>query len=1149
MDKNAIKKYAVWARRELIDRVTKRAAIYGITDKNTGDYNVDSVNGHLLSGTEKRQRQALIHRIEEKSYEQVMEEVAYTWFNRFAALRFMEVNGYLPSHIRVFTDDEGRFKPQILSEAIHLELDGLNMEKVYQLKDANQEEELFKYLLIVQCNALNSILPGMFQKLEDYTELLLPDYLLREGSVIEQMITLISEDDWKDQVQIIGWLYQYYIAEPKDELINARKQYKDEDIPFVTQLFTSDWIVRFMVENSLGRFWLDEHPNPELKAEWKYFLDDSELNSSAKQITHSGIKPEEILTIDPCQGSGHILAYIFDTLILIYQAYGYSAREAATSIVEHNIWGLDIDERASQLAYFSVMMKARQYDRRFFSHTIQPHVYSINESNNLDTHCIEYFVDGRAELKTAMDILVKELHDAKEYGSSLEVTEVDFDTLFGRFDEIRKETEPSIYSLQVLEELEPFVQVAKAMSQKYHAVITNPPYLSASYMPNKLKDFVQEMYPDFKNDMFSVFMKRSISMCVPNGHIGLLLPYVWMFIVTYDNMRIWLNRNADITALVQLEYNAFEAACVPVASLTMRKGATGKCGQYIRLSDFKGIENQNPKTLYAVSHPNCGYRYQATQQDFIKIPGEPIAYWLSQKMYQSFAHLESVSSVAEPRQGMATADNNRFLRLWHEVSFEKIGFNMNSAESAKASHKKWFPYCKGGAFRKWAGNNDYLVNWENDGFELKSFKGSVIRNPSYYFKTGMSWSSLTIGAISFRYTPVGFLFDSKGPVCFAKETKYEKYLIGFLNSKVAMAYLNVLAPTMDYSQGPISKIPYIYDPEKAPAIELLVNQCIGLTTEDWNQFETSWGFTSHPLVRKCSLISDAYEMWKEESIDRFTKLKECEEEINQLFIDIYGFSNEISPEVSDEYISIRKADLKREVISLISYAVGCMFGRYSLSFPGIAYAGGAWDESKYKEYKPDTDAIIPICDDEYFDDDIVNRFIKFIETVYGQESLDANLDFIASVLGGKGNAKEVIREYFINDFFTDHCSTYSVTGSGKRPIYWLFDSGKKNGFKCLIYIHRYKPDILARIRTDYVHEQQSRYRTAMNDLEQRISRASTSERVKLNKRLSSLKMQSDEIRMYEEKIHHLADQMIQLDLDDGFKNNYSIFKDVVAKVK
>ena len=559
MDKNAIKKYAIWARRELIERVSQRAMIYGITAKDAGDPNAESVNGHLLSQAEKRQRQALIRNIKTKGYEQVMEEVAYTWFNRFAALRFMEVNGYLPSHIRVFTNDAGEFKPQILAEAIHLELDGLDMNKVYELESANKSEELFKYLLIVQCNALNSILPGMFQRIEDYTELLLPDYLLREGSVIERMITMIPEEDWTDQVQIIGWLYQYYNTEPKDKVFaDLKKNIKitKENIPAATQLFTPDWIVRYMVENSLGRLWLEGHPNDELKAGWKYYLDEAEQEPEVQaqlaevRKEYAALKPEDILAIDPCQGSGHILAYMFDVFVQIYEDYGYTAREAAASIVEHNIWGLDIDERAAQLAYFSVMMKARQYDRRFFSRGLQPHVYAILESNGLDKHCIEYFVDGRKELKKAMDTLVEELRDAKEYGSILNVTRVDFDALYARFEEIRNEDEPGIYSYQTLDALLPFVQVAQAMAQKYHAVVTNPPYMGSSGMGEKLSDFVKEHYPESRSDLFAVFIERVKYFTRNTGFFSLITQYVWMYKTVYKNFR---NKMLD-TQIINLSH-------------------------------------------------------------------------------------------------------------------------------------------------------------------------------------------------------------------------------------------------------------------------------------------------------------------------------------------------------------------------------------------------------------------------------------------------------------------------------------------------------------------------------------------------------------------------------------------------------------------
>lgn len=1145
MNKNAIKKYAVWARNELIARVTQKAEQYEITEKKITSADADSIGGRLLTDAEKKQRAALIEKIKEDGFEQVMEEVAYTWFNRFTALRFMEVNNYLPSHTRVFTNEAGEFKPQILADAIQLELDGLDMDKVLEMKDANKNEELYKYLLIVQCNALSSILPRMFQKIEHYTELLLPDYLLREGSVIEQMIALIPEEDWTDQVQIIGWLYQYYIAEPKDERINARKQYKKEDISFVTQLFTSDWIVRYMVENSLGRLWLEGHPNDDLKMEWEYYLEEAEQEPDVQaQLAgirngYAALKPEEILVIDPCQGSGHILAYMFDVLVQIYEVYGYSAREAASSIVEHNIWGLDIDERATQLAYFSVIMKARQYDRRFFSRGIQPHVYAIQESNNLDPHCIEFFVDGRPELKLAMDSLVEELHDAKEYGSILKITQVDFQALYARFNEIRNEIVPNIYSYQTLEILFPFVQVAQTLSNKYMVVVTNPPYMNSSYMPQKLKAYVAENYSDYKSDLFAVFTKRVIDFSVENGQIGLLMPYVWMFISSYEKMRKLVNQRTSISTLVQLEYNAFEAACVPVAALTLRKTNIHSTGEYIRLSEFKGIENQAPRTIAAIKDQNCGYRFTTSQNAFHKIPGELFAYWVGKGFVDAYENGTIIGDFSIVSEGIKTGDNNRFLRLWSEVDATKFSFgNSNSG-------KKWYPHNKGGDYRKWYGNFDWVINWENDGFEIKNAGNSGLQGKQMYFKEYASASKIGTGRRPFRYYERNILFDSGAP---AFSNDKVKYCLALLNSAVGQYYFQVISPTINLQVGDIKSVPVLGGKEEE--ISSLADACIQIEKEDWNSFETSWDFSCHPLLKyRKETIEEAYSCWEVEANNRFVELKKHEEQINEIFIMHYGLKNELESEESDSNISLSRPDLKREIQSLISFSVGCMFGRYSLDESGLIYAGGKWDATKYKKYIPDKDAIIPICDDEYFDDDIVARFVDFIEIAYGKNSLEGNLKFIADVLGGKGSPREVIRSYFLTNFYADHCTTYSVTGSGKRPIYWLFDSGKKNGFKCLVYMHRYQPDTIARIRTDYVHEQQSRYRTAIADLEQRINGASTSERVKLNKRLTAMQAQATEIREYEEKIHHLADQMISIDLDDGVKHNYEIFKDVLAKIK
>ena len=816
MDKNAIKKYAIWARRELIERVSQRAMIYGITAKDIGDPKAESVNGHLLSQAEKRQRQALIRNIKTKGYEQVMEEVAYTWFNRFAALRFMEVNGYLPSHIRVFTNDAGEFKPQILAEAIHLELDGLDMNKVYELESANKSEELFKYLLIVQCNALNSILPGMFQRIEDYTELLLPDYLLRDGSVIEQMVTIIPEEDWTDQVQIIGWLYQYYNTEPKDKVFaDLKKNIKitKENIPAATQLFTPDWIVHYMVENSLGRLWLEGHPNDALKSEWKYYLDEAEQEPEVQaqlaiiRKDYAALKPEEIRVIDPCMGSGHILCVLFDVLVRIYEDYGYTAREAAVKIVENNLWGLDIDERAAQLSYFAVMMKARQYDRRFFTRKVQPHVFAIQESNNLDPYCIEYFVDGRKELMSAMDILVKEMHDAKEYGSILNVTKVNFNAFYARFDEIQNESVPSFYSLQAMDVLLPFVQVAQTMAQKYHTVVTNPPYMGALNMNGKLSAFLKEHYFDYKSDSFAAFIVRCSLMTKNNGFCGFFTPYVWMFIQSYSNLRFFIYENCIIETLIQFEYSAFEEATVPVCTFTISNRNLGKRkGCYFRLTDFRGgMEIQRQKVLDGIFNPQCGYYYEQSSDNYLQVPGAPVAYWISNQLFYTFRNYPPLQNSADTKPGMQTSDNNRFLRLWTEVDFNKIGRGLTHEEAALSDYK-WFPYNKGGDYRKWYGNIDYLVNFYHDGEELKHWLvnnpkdpgtkhwSRNMRNYNLYFKECLTWSSLSSGNISMRYCSGGFIFDTKGSCCFANTNL--KYILGLINSNVARSYLSLLCPTL-----------------------------------------------------------------------------------------------------------------------------------------------------------------------------------------------------------------------------------------------------------------------------------------------------------------------------------------------------------------
>ena len=1127
---------------------------YGITEDNIEDANADSVGGKVLTADEKKQRQALIAEINDKGYKQVMEEVAYTWFNRFSALRFMEVNGYLPSHVRVFTDEENNFKPQIITEAIHLDLDGLDMEKVYELKDAEKTEELYKYLLIVQCNALNKILPGMFQKIADYTELLLPDNLLREGSVIQQMIELIPEDDWKDAVQIIGWLYQYYNSEKKDDVFAALKKnvkITKENIPAATQLFTPDWIVRYMVENSLGRLWLEGHPDvkeqllpteeeqsayaagnrdPE-DTKWHYYLEEAEQEPEVQaqlaeiRKEYAALTPDQLKVIDPCSGSGHILAYMFDVLMKIYESYGYTTREAVASIVENNLYGLDIDDRAAQLAYFAVMMKARQYDRRFFSRGIQPHVYAIVESNHVDKFAVDYFCNGDMKLTAAMDTIVKELHDAKEYGSILTVTPQDWAALYDRFAEITEDINMSRDT--ALREVLPLVQVAEALAQKYDVVVTNPPYMGASGMSMKLSDYVKKNYPDSKSDLFAVCIERGNQMVVHNGINCMVTMQSWMFLTSFEKMRVNILQNRNITNLMHMDNMVMGIAFGTAVTAFRNCRIQNHKGTYNHVK-YEDIIDNTPKEF-----PISGNRFaQVSTDNFAKIPGSPVAYWASENTMRAFDN-KYISEYATSNGQNITGNNNKYLRLFWEVNYNNV------------NNEYWAKCARGGGYRKYYGNDDNVILWTSEA--RQHYKQDSIARivPEYLrFKSGITWSYITSGTPSFRKLWENELFEKAGTSIFINKVEYINGILGLLNSNVARALLKLISPTINYQVRDIFSIPVARDVLTSDQIDNLVEQNIDMEKMDWDSFETSWDFQHHPLLGKVPTIAEAFEQWQTKCDDSFNQLKANEEELNRVFIDIYGLQEELTAEVEDKDVTVRKADLGRDIRSFISYAVGCMFGRYSLDEDGLVYAGGEWDSSKYASFAADKDNIIPICDDEYFEDDIVGLFVEFVKTVYGADTLDKNLKFIADALGGKGQPKDVIRNYFLNEFYSDHCKIYQ-----KRPIYWLFDSGKKNGFKALIYMHRYQPDTIARIRTDYVHEQQARYRTAIADLEQRIANASTGERVKLNKKLTTLQAQDTEIRTYEEKIHHLADQMISIDLDDGVKKNYTIFQDVLAKIK
>ena len=845
MDKNAIKKYAVWARKDLINRVKTKAYQYGITEAGAVEKDADSVNGKLLSQAEKRQRHALLQQISENGFDHVIDEVAYTWFNRFCALRFMEVNGYLPSHIRVFTDEDNNFKPQILTEALNLSLPGLNIDKVFELKEDNRTEELYKYLLIVQCNALNSILPGMFQRIEDYTELLFPDNLLREGSVIARLISDIPADNFdvrsdNGQIEIIGWLYQYYITEKHEEVVDPLhgKTVEKDDIPAATQLFTTDWVVRYIVDNSVGRYWIERNPDSSLKEHLQYFVlpKDREIH-----YVEDRIYPQDVTVFDPCVGSGHFLLYAFDVLVKIYTEHGYSARDAVNSIVVNNLFGLDVDERAAQLAYFSLMMKARQYDSRFLERRIQPNIFAIRESNYLSQDTFDYIVGSSAELRTDLQALVETFYDAKEYGSLLQMPKVDFKGLFDRFDQIADDIH--FHKDEAIRSYLPIVQIAEMLSRKYAAVVTNPPYLNK--YDAELKSYVQNHYKNYSGDLFSVFIYRNFDFCKPNGYSGLMTPFVWMFIKTYEKLRGYIIHNKSIAALIQMEYSAYEEATVPICTFVLKNGAETQKGLYFRLSDFKGgMEVQRQKVEEAITNPDCVYFYEATAANFSKIPGSPIAYWISDGFAENFNRMK-ISDYFIPKFGMSVGDSELFTRYWYEVSKYTIAFNCRSENEFLELNLKWNVADKGGQFRRWYGNKLYVIEWESNGLKIKNHPKSAVRNAQYFFKPHVSWTLVTSGLFSARLFEEGYLMDTASNCIYFADKNNYFYVLGLLNSKVCQSILTLLNPTINMSCGVVALVPYLLEDVD---VDEYVKPNIHISKSDWDSYETSWDFKKHPLI-------------------------------------------------------------------------------------------------------------------------------------------------------------------------------------------------------------------------------------------------------------------------------------------------------------
>lgn len=1182
MNKTAIKNFAIWARNKLIADVSYDARLIGITEDGiakplpqsfggTQFFDIGTAEPYSISGEAVRQRDKLIEVIQQKekdtdyktAYQYVIEEVAYTWFNRLIAIRFMEVNDYLPSHIRVLSSERGKLEPDLVTTPFDAELPFTTEEEtqIFQLKQDNKLDEVFRILFLKQCNALNEILPALFEKTKNYTELLLSLSVIDQDGVVYHLIHDIPEDDFNiergGQVEIIGWLYQYYNTEPKAAAFAKNGKITKEEIPAVTQLFTPDWIVRYMVENSLGRLWVEGHPECDLKESWKYYLEEAqqepEVQAKLSEIRkeYAALNPEDIKLIDPCMGSGHILVYAFDVLMQIYESAGYSQRDAAKSILEHNIYGLDIDDRAYQLAYFAVMMKARQYNRRILNGENTCHVYAIQESNSINRAHLKYFGAGMDDIeknaaKMQLEGLLDTLTDAKEYGSILNVESCNWD-LLRRFvaaeDTDGQISMDSVGVEDTAEQLNRLIDIGETMARKYWVTVTNPPYANTGSLGAKVNSFVKKNYQDSKADLYSVFIERCAQMIVHGGYQAMITQHSWMFLTSFQKLREKM-MHTDTISMAHLGARAFEEIGGEVVQTTafVRRNSSisDYYGTYCRL--VEPSTQQGKADLY-LSRTKC---YVARQADFVKIPGMPVAYWLSNIYFELFSKLPTLSNSVDFCKGLATMDNERFLRLWEEVSWKNACVTAIDAAEGKESKKRWFAYNKGGTFRRWYGNRDYVINWFDDGKELKDnvvkcYGGGSytkeVRNEEKYFCEGITWSTLASGLISIRYSPKGCIFDSKGSMGFAKSGQNIYALTAFLNSCVAQKFLEVLSPTLDYNIGGLNNLPFVNVPDNA--IETC-KECIRDSVYDWDSFETSWDFKKHPLLRNVSTISEAFAQWQAECDDRFNQLKANEEELNSIFIDIYGLKDELTPEVEDKDVTVRKADLQRDIKSLLSYAVGCMFGRYSLDVEGLAYAGGEWDGSKYQSYIPDADNVIPITDEEYLDDDIVSRLCAWLKAVYGADTLEANLDYIAKALGNKGStSREIIRNYFLNDFFKDHCQTYSVTGSGKRPIYWLFDSGKQNGFKALVYLHRYTPDTIGNLRIDYLHKMQRVYESEINRMQDMMDHSGNAREVAAaSKRKDKLAKQLKECREYDEKISHLALSRIELDLDDGVKVNY-----------
>lgn len=1205
MDKTAIKNYAIWARTKLIEDIKYKASLLGITEKGIADalpqsttqeqyFDIGTREPYAIRGVQIAQRLSLAEAIKKKAqesdyltaYNSIIEEVAYTWFNRFIAVRFMEVNDYLPCKIRVLSAVDGRQEPDIVQNPFDAKLDYTSAEEelISQHQMNNEGDKLFNMLFVKVCNDLSKVLPQLFEAEQDYTELLLNISYTDQDGLIYKLVHDIPEDNFDvnavdeegkpiGQVEIIGWLYQYYNTEPKNEtfaLLKKNVKITKKRIPSATQLFTPDWIVRYMVENSLGRLVIsgqlvvdsgqslvDSEEERIAKEKelaerfgWKYYLpeakQDADVREQLNQLTTNNYSPETIKVIDPCMGSGHILVYAFDVLMQIYTQMGYTDKDAALSILENNLYGLDIDKRAFQLAYFAVLMKARQYHKFILKKQPQCHIYAIAESNGINMKHLAYFGAQLDELAkpvalNQMQELIATLHDAKEYGSIISVADYDWDLLHQFAAEFDISGEMNLFDSFGIEatqqRLQELVAVGEVLAQKYEVVVTNPPYMGSGGMGAKLSAYVKQNYPDSKSDLFAVFMERADNIVSENGFTSLITMESWMFLSSFEKLRVKINKNKTIINMVHMPYLGKGGTSLGInfgtAAVIMKKGHIKDYNAQYEYTVYYECDGNGVPFVF----PTKNERWKVAKQDnFAKIPGAPVAYWVSNFGIFNFTTL---SEYYESAGRNKTHNNELYVRNWWEIS----------------DRQRWQPYDNGGAFRRWYGNNLDLVDWSSSAKDNYASHGGLY-NQKFNGKSGICWNLITSSINGFRLKQADHHFSSAAPTIIKKQDNNHDdfYVLGYLNTKITIYLLRLLNPTLNTPVGVVLDLPINF--QKEELVRDIVKQNLKLSQSDWDAFETSWDFTKHPLVvtsgqllvnsdssantqlstinYPLTTIAQAYQRWEEETNARFAQLKANEEELNRIFIDIYGLQDELTPEVEDKDVTVRKADLQRDIKSLLSYAVGCMFGRYSLDVEGLAYAGGEWDESKYVTFKPDEDNVIPITDEDYFEDDIIGRLIAWLKVVYGAETLEENLRFIADALGTSGDtARQKIRNYFLKDFFKDHCKIYQ-----KRPIYWLYDSGKQNGFKALIYMHRYDADTSGQVRAEYLGKMEETYESEINRMQDIMDNGAGREVALAGKRKEKLQKQLHECRDYDAVLGHIALASIAIDLDDGVKVNY-----------